>query len=129
MLKRLFSNILGGQDFVTGLLREAMQDRTKKSCVVRLGAFVGLKIQDMIRESGDRGTSIFNFLMCRSHSVQFTPLVAETTAAWEPHSAAFLKRVARQSRRLFVKEFVPFGGERGCKGYAPGACWVLLSFG
>ena len=33
--------------------------------------------------------------MCRSHGVQFTPLVAETTAAWEPHSAAFLKRVAR----------------------------------
>ena len=27
--------------------------------------------------------------MCRSHGVQFTPLVAETTAAWEPHSAAF----------------------------------------
>ncbi|CAK9094534.1 unnamed protein product [Durusdinium trenchii] len=33
--------------------------------------------------------------LCRSQRIHFTPLVAETTGAWEPHSAAFLKRVAR----------------------------------
>lgn len=33
--------------------------------------------------------------VCRSQGIRFTPLVAETTGAWEPQSAAFLKRVAR----------------------------------
>ena len=35
------------------------------------------------------------FEMCRTQGVVFFPLVAETTAAWDPKSAAFLKRVAR----------------------------------
>eukprot|EP00435_Cladocopium_sp_Y103_P045835 s1599_g13.t1 len=32
---------------------------------------------------------------CRSHGFDFQPLVVETTGAWEPASAAFLRRLAR----------------------------------
>lgn len=62
ILKRLFANILGDHGSVTGLLREALKDRLKDACKMKLGAFVSLLIKDMIRESGDRGTSILNFL-------------------------------------------------------------------
>lgn len=33
--------------------------------------------------------------LCGSQGIRFAPLVAETTAAWEPSAAAFLKRMAR----------------------------------
>lgn len=60
--KRLLANILGDQEATTGMLREALKDRLKEACNMKLGAFVSMLIKDMIRESGDRGTSILNFL-------------------------------------------------------------------
>lgn len=65
ILKRLFANILGDQEATTGMLREALKDRLKEACNMKFGAFVSMLIKDMIRErweSGDRGTSILNFL-------------------------------------------------------------------
>ena len=62
VLTNLFSNILGDRETLTSILREAMMDRTKEDCRVKLGAFIRMHVKDMIRESGDRGTSILNFL-------------------------------------------------------------------
>ena len=62
ILKKLFSTVLGDSEEVVALLREALRDRTKDSCKMRLGACVKFYIENMIRESGDRGTSILNFL-------------------------------------------------------------------
>ena len=62
ILKKLFSTVLGDSEEVVALLREALRDRTKDSCKMRLGACVKFFFEDMIRESGDRGTSILNFL-------------------------------------------------------------------
>ena len=62
ILKRLFSNVLGDGETVTHVLREALRDRNKRECNMKLGAFIRIKIEDMIRESGDRGTSILNFI-------------------------------------------------------------------
>ena len=62
VLGQLLMRVLGDQEAVTDLVRGALRDRVKDSCKMRLGAFVRMHIKNMIRESGDRGTSILNFL-------------------------------------------------------------------
>lgn len=50
---------------MSGVLRAAMEDRTKETCNMQLGSFIKAFINElpgMIRESGDRGTSILNFI-------------------------------------------------------------------
>ena len=34
--------------------------------------------------------------------------------------------IPQTPNQQFMKEFLSFGGERGCLGYAPGVCWVSL---
>lgn len=62
ILNNIFQQVLGDGEVATSILREALADRNKEECNMKLGSFVRAHIKDMIRESGDRGTSILNFL-------------------------------------------------------------------
>lgn len=57
----LFSKLLGTEND-KGLLYQAVHDRIKQKANVSVKSVLKAVIEDMIRESGDRGTSILNFI-------------------------------------------------------------------